>query len=127
MTYNSGRERRVGRAIMTATYTPSAEVLASGMATIPGLFRARARVDPTAPAVEDGERRLSYAELDARVDRLAQGWKVLEPLLPRAKALGRPRTTALREVVNAILYLLRSGCPWRMLPRDFPPRSTVQR
>ncbi len=73
MTYNSGRERRVGRAIMTATYTPSAEVLASGMATIPGLFRARARVDPTAPAVEDGERRLSYAELDARVDRLAQG------------------------------------------------------
>ena len=54
-------------------------------------------------------------------------WKVLEPLLPRAKALGRPRTTALREVVNAILYLLRSGCPWRMLPRDFPPRSTVQR
>ena len=36
-------------------------------------------------------------------------WKVLEPLLPRAKALGRPRTTALREVVNAILYLLRSG------------------
>ena len=54
-------------------------------------------------------------------------WKVLEPLLPRAKALGRPRTTALCEVVNAILYLLRSGCPWRMLPRDFPPRSTVQR
>ena len=54
-------------------------------------------------------------------------WKVLEPLLPRAKALGRSRTTALREVVNAILYLLRSGCPWRMLPRDFPPRSTVQR
>ena len=52
---------------------------------------------------------------------------MLEPLLPRAKALGRPRTTALREVVNAILYLLRSGCPWRMLPRDFPPRSTVQR
>ena len=49
---------------------------------------------------------------------------MLEPLLPRAKALGRPRTTALREVVNAILYLLRSGCPWRMLPRDFPPRST---
>ena len=54
-------------------------------------------------------------------------WEVLQPLLPRAKALGRPRTTALREVVNAILYLLRRGCPWRMLPREFPPRSTVQR
>ena len=54
-------------------------------------------------------------------------WEVLEPCLPSAKVLGRPRTTSLREVVNAILYLLRSGCPWRMLPRDFPPRSTVQR
>ena len=43
------------------------------------------------------------------------------------RTLGRPRTTALRDVVNAILYLLRSGCPWRLLPRDFPPRSTVQR
>ena len=39
----------------------------------------------------------------------------------------RPRTTDLREVVNAILYVLRSGCPWRLLPKDFPPRSTVQR
>ena len=36
-------------------------------------------------------------------------------------------TTDLREVVNAILYLLRAGCPWRMIPKDFPPRSTVQR
>ena len=44
-----------------------------------------------------------------------------------SKTLGRPRTTALREVVNAILYLLRSGCPWRLLPKDFPTRSTVQR
>ena len=52
---------------------------------------------------------------------------MLQPFLPRAKALGRPRTTALREVVNAILYLLRRGCPWRMLPREFPSRSTVQR
>ncbi len=52
-------------------------------------------------------------------------WKVLEPC-PRKRWDGL-RTTALREVVNAILYLLRSGCPWRMLPRDFPPRSTVQR
>ena len=47
--------------------------------------------------------------------------------MPPAKAVGRPRTTDLREVVNAIVYLLRSGCPWRLLPKDFPPRSTVQR
>ena len=47
--------------------------------------------------------------------------------MPPPKTLGRPRTTALRDVINAILYLLRSGCPWRLLPKDFPPRSTVQR
>jgi len=50
---------------------------------------------------------------------------LIAPLLPGCKRGGRPRRTALREVLNAILYLLRSGCPWRMLPRDFPPRSTV--
>jgi len=50
---------------------------------------------------------------------------LIEPLLPAPRHGGRPRSTALREVVNAILYLLRSGCPWRLLPKDFPPRSTV--
>ena len=54
-------------------------------------------------------------------------WELIEGHLPAAKATGRPRTTDLREVVNAILYMLRSGCPWRLLPREFPPRSTVQR
>jgi transposase len=50
---------------------------------------------------------------------------LIEPLLPLPRSGGRPRTTALREVLNAVLYLLRTGCPWRMLPREFPPRSTV--
>ena len=50
---------------------------------------------------------------------------LVEPLLPAAKRGGRQRTTLLREVLNALLYLLRTGCPWRMLPREFPPRSTV--
>ena len=54
-------------------------------------------------------------------------WRVIERHMPAPNALGRPRTTDLREVVNAILYVLRSGCPWRLLPKDFPPRSTVQR
>lgn len=50
----------------------------------------------------------------------------LEPLIPPAKPGGRPRGTDMREAMNAILYLLRTGCPWRYLPRDsFPPRSTV--
>lgn len=50
-------------------------------------------------------------------------WELIEGHLPAAKATGRPRTTYLREVVNAILYMLRSGCPWRLLPREFPSRQ----
>jgi transposase len=50
---------------------------------------------------------------------------LIEPMLPAVKRGGRRRTTALREVLNAILYLLRTGCQWRMLPKEFPPRSTV--
>ncbi len=53
-------------------------------------------------------------------------WDVIEPFLPPRKPLGRPRTTRLREVVNAILYMARTGCQWRMLPKEFPPKSTVQ-
>lgn len=53
-------------------------------------------------------------------------WAVLEPLLPPARRLGRPRTCDLRTIVNAIFYILATGCQWRALPRDFPPRSTVQ-
>ena len=50
----------------------------------------------------------------------------LAPLIPDAKPGGRPRKTEMRSAMNAILYLLRTGCPWRYLPRDgFPPRSTV--
>jgi len=54
-------------------------------------------------------------------------WALIAPHLPAPRALGRPRTTCVREVVNAIFYVLRAGCPWRLLPREFPPRSTVQR
>jgi transposase len=54
-------------------------------------------------------------------------WNVIMPLLPPAKRLGRPRTTDLRDVLNAILYMARTGCQWRMLPKEFPPRSTIQR
>jgi len=53
-------------------------------------------------------------------------WARLEPLIPAARPGGRPRQTDMRAALNAILYLLRTGCPWRYLPRDgFPPRSTV--
>lgn len=52
-------------------------------------------------------------------------WSLLEPLLPVAKPGGRPRTVNLREVVNGINYLSRSGCAWRLLPHDLPPWGTV--
>jgi transposase len=53
-------------------------------------------------------------------------WALIEPRMPTRKRLGRPRETDLRAVMNAILYMLRSGCPWRLLPKDFPPFTTVQ-
>ena len=52
-------------------------------------------------------------------------WTLLTPLIPAAKPGGRPRTTDMREVVNAIFYTLRGGCQWRLLPTDFPPHQTV--
>jgi putative transposase len=53
-------------------------------------------------------------------------WVLIEPRLP-VSAGGRPRKTNLRAVVNAIFYILRTGCQWRYLPKDFPPKSTVWR
>ncbi len=51
---------------------------------------------------------------------------LLEPLLPPRRGPGRPRTYSLRLIINAIFYLLRSGCQWRMLPRDFPKWNAVR-
>lgn len=54
-------------------------------------------------------------------------WAVLEPFFPPPSQTGRPRKWPVRRIVEAILYLLRGGLPWRMLPPCFPPASTVQR
>ncbi|GEO18201.1 hypothetical protein MAE02_58970 [Microvirga aerophila] len=53
-------------------------------------------------------------------------WALIEPFMPAARRIGRPRITCLRAVVDAILYLASTGCQWRQLPREFPPYSTVQ-
>jgi putative transposase len=58
-------------------------------------------------------------------DLTDEQWKLIESFLPDAKPGGRPRETDLREVVNALLYLVRAGCQWRMLPHEFPPWKTV--
>src|SRR5215217_5264508 len=52
-------------------------------------------------------------------------WTRIESHLPVPKAAGRPRTHPPREILNAIFYVLRSGCAWRLLPHDFPPWKTV--
>ena len=57
-------------------------------------------------------------------DLADQQWALIEPPIP-VNALGRPRKVAMREVLNAIFYLNRSGCQWDMLPHDLPPKSTV--
>lgn len=53
-------------------------------------------------------------------------WLVIEPFMPKAKPLGRPREIDLRAVVDAILYMASTGCQWRQIPKEFPPYSTVQ-
>ena len=54
-------------------------------------------------------------------------WALVEPFLPPASPFGRPRRWPMRRIVDAMLYLLRGGLPWRMLPPGFPPATTMQR
>src|SRR5579875_298247 len=58
-------------------------------------------------------------------DLTDEEWAAIAPLLPGAAATGRPRQVDLRDILNAIRYLVRSGCEWRMLPIHFPPWVTV--
>jgi transposase len=60
-------------------------------------------------------------------DLTGEQWSLIEPQLPAAPPGGRPRKTNMRDVVDAILYILRTGCQWRYLPGDLPPKSTVWR
>jgi transposase len=52
-------------------------------------------------------------------------WAWVEPMIPPAKHGGRHRTVEVREVVNGVRYVLSTGCQWRYLPKDLPPKSTV--
>ena len=58
-------------------------------------------------------------------DLTDQEWVILEPLIPAAKPGGRPRKVEMREVLNGIFYLVKTGCQWRMLPKEFPHWKTV--
>jgi len=52
-------------------------------------------------------------------------WSIIEPLIPPAKKGGNKRRVVVREVVNGIMYILSTGCQWRQVPKDLPPRSTL--
>jgi len=73
----------------------------------------------TRPKYERAGRRYASDLTDAE-------WRLIEPYMPAVKRLGRPRETNLRAIVDAILYIARTGCQWRLLPKDFPPFTTVQ-
>jgi putative transposase len=73
--------------------------------------------------------RKNYSRATTRYqsDVTGEEWRVIEPHLPRARHPGRPRAWPLREIINGIFYVMRSDCPWRQLPKDLPPWSTVYR
>lgn len=58
-------------------------------------------------------------------DLTDEEWALVEPLIPPAKRGGNKRTVSVREVVNGQMYVLSTGCQWRAIPKDLPPRSTV--
>ena len=58
-------------------------------------------------------------------DLTDEEWQLIEPLIPPGKPGGGKRTVNMREVVNGLMYLLSTGCQWRAIPKDLPPRSTV--
>ena len=77
----------------------------------------------------DDTARRDYARPRQRyaTDLTDREWALIAAFPPPPRPLGRPRTTDLREVMNAILYMASTGCQWRLLPKDLPPPSTVQR
>src|ERR671917_1790236 len=72
-------------------------------------------------------RQHSRESLRYETDLTDAEWAVIKPLMPEPCRCGRPRAWPLREIVNAIFYVLRGGIAWRLIPKDLPPRTTVYR
>lgn len=75
----------------------------------------------------NAEDRTKYARNGLRYpsDLTDEEWSLIEALIPPGRRGGRHRSAKMREVLQGLLYLLETGCQWRHLPKDFPPRSTV--
>jgi transposase len=70
-------------------------------------------------------RRYDRSQLRYPSDLTDEEWAYVAPLIPPAKPGGNKRSVDVREVMNGIMYILRTGCPWRATPKDLPPRSTL--
>jgi len=73
----------------------------------------------------DNRRRYDRSQLRYPSDLTDEEWALIAPVIPPAKRGGGKRTVSIREVVNGLMYVLSSGCQWRAIPKDLPPRSTV--
>jgi transposase len=74
---------------------------------------------------DENRGRYDRSKLRYPSDLTDQEWALVEPEIPPAKQGGNKRTVNLREVVNGIMYILSTGCQWRAIPKDLPPRSTL--
>jgi putative transposase len=74
---------------------------------------------------EQKKRRIGMLRRSYATDLTDEQWTVVEPLIPAPLPNGRPAIWPRREILNAILYVLKTGCAWHLLPHDFPPYSTV--
>ena len=70
-------------------------------------------------------RRYDRSRLRYPSDLTDEEWALIAPLIPPAKRGGNKRTVDVREVANGLMYVLSTGCQWRAIPKDLPPRSTV--
>jgi len=70
-------------------------------------------------------KRYDRSQLRYPTDVTDDEWALIAPLIPPAKPGGNKRTVDLREVMNGVMYILGTGCQWRAIPKDLPPRSTV--
>jgi transposase len=73
----------------------------------------------------ENRRRYDRSKLRYPSDLTEEEWALIAPVIPPAKRGGGKRTVSIREVVNGLMYVLSSGCQWRAIPKDLPPRSTV--
>lgn len=73
---------------------------------------------------KDNRARYDRSALRYPSDLTDAEWAEVAPLIPRAKRGGNKRTVNVREVVNGLMYILSTGCQWRAIPKDLPPRTT---